>query len=277
MARICYDPTAWSKISHSKKALHRAAERIVHHAGGPVEVAIVLGSGLGAAVPGRIDGSEIPYAKLNAPKRTVPGHSGVAYAGTWAGKRVVAFAGRAHLYQGYAATDVAYFVDLAACAGARTIVLTNAAGALNPEYRRGDVMIISDHINVTGETPISCNAKSPFVNMVDAYAPHLRLLAHDRAGDVALREGVYIGVRGPHYETPAECEAFRRMGADAVGMSTVLETIAARAHGLDVLGLSLITNLAGPATDVSHEDVLEASQDGAERVAGLIEGVLAAL
>ena len=237
----------------------------------------MLGSGLSDVVPSRVDATAISYEKLGAPAGRVPGHPGVAYAGTWAGKRVVAFAGRAHLYQGCSAADVSFFVRLAAAAGARTIVLTNAAGALNPEYRRGDIMLIRDHVNLTGESPVARDAKQPFVNMVDAYAPHLRLVARERAESVALREGVYAGVRGPQYETPAECEAFRRMGADAVGMSTVLETIAARALGLDVLGLSLITNLAGPATDLSHEDVLEASKDGAERVARLIESVLIAL
>ena len=208
---------------------------------------------------------------------TVAGHPGVATVGTWAGKRVVAFAGRAHLYQGHKAHGVAFFVRLAAAAGAKTIVLTNAAGALNAEYRRGDLMLIRDHINLTGESPIARDAEAPFVNMVDAYAPHLRLLARERSETTALREGVYAGMRGPQYETPAECEALRGMGADAVGMSTVLETIAARALGLEVLGISLITNVASPTTEVSHEDVLAASQDGAERVAHLIESVLGAL
>ncbi len=240
-------------------------------------MAIVLGSGLSSAIPARIEGSAIGYKKLDAPRADVPGHPGVAYAGTWAGKRVVAFGGRAHLYQGHAPSDVSYFVELAAAAGARTIVLTNAAGALSADFKRGDIMLIRDHINFTGVSPNAATAKSPFVNMTDAYAPHLRSIARERADTIALREGVYLGVRGPQYETPAECEAFRRMGADAVGMSTVLETIAARALGLDVLGLSLITNVAGPATDLSHEDVLAASKDGAERVARLIEAVLGAL
>jgi purine-nucleoside phosphorylase len=255
----------------------RAARRIAKRAGGPIDVAIVLGSGLGAAVPARIDGSAIPFAKLDAPACSVAGHPGIAYAGTWSGKRVVAFAGRVHLYQGYDAHEVAYFVRLAASAGARTLVLTNAAGALNPAYARGDVMLIGDHINLTGASPIAPDAEKPFVNMVDAYAPHLRLLAHEHAAGIAIREGIYASVRGPQYETPAECEAIRRMGADAVGMSTVLEAIAARSLGLDVLGLSLITNVAGPTTDLSHDEVLVASEGGAERIARIIEGVLSAL
>ncbi len=245
-------------------------------AGGPVDVAIVLGSGLSESVLAKIDGTTIPYDKLHAPQTALAGHPGIARAGTWAGKRVVAFAGRAHLYQGHTPAAVTYFVRLAAASGARTVVLTNAAGGLNADYARGDVMLVRDHLNLTGETPLDGSLGDPFLNMRDAYAPHLRALAREvaRASDGALREGVYAGVRGPQYETAAECDALRRLGADAVGMSTVLETIAARSLGLDVLCLSLITNATSPEADVSHADVLEASRAGGERVATLIEGVL---
>jgi purine-nucleoside phosphorylase len=225
----------------------------------------------------RIGGAEIDYERLHAPARPLAGHPGAAYAGTWAGKRVVAFAGRAHLYQGFTPGEATYFVQLAAAAGAKTIVLTNAAGGLNPTYARGDVMLIADHINLTGATPLDGGLPNPFLSTVDAYTPHLRVLARTHAGDVPLREGVYAGVRGPQYETPAESEALRRLGADAVGMSTVLETLAARRLGLDVLGISLITNVIGPQHEVSHEDVLTASHEGSASVATVIEGVLAAL
>jgi purine-nucleoside phosphorylase len=225
----------------------------------------------------RISGVEVPYEKLHAPTRTLAGHPGVAYAGTLAGKRVVAFAGRAHLYQGHSPHDVAYFVRLAAAAGAKIVVLTNAAGGLNPAFARGDVMLIRDHINLTGASPIDRRAPDPFVNMIDAYSPRLRALARRCAGDLALREGVYAGLRGPHYETPAECEALRRIGADAVGMSTVLETIAARFFGMEVLGISLITNATGPAEDVSHADVLAASSAGTETIGALVEATLDSL
>jgi purine-nucleoside phosphorylase len=248
---------------------------VQRRAGGPIEVAIVLGSGLSDGVRARIDGVAIPYEKLHAPTTSLAGHPGVAFAGAWAGKRTLAFAGRAHLYQGHSAESVSYFVRLAAACGARTIVLTNAAGGLNPEYVRGDLMLIRDHINLTGATPLDGSLGDPFLNMRDAYAPHLRALAHATAGGATLREGVYAGVRGPQYETPAECEALRRLGADAVGMSTVLETIAARALGLDVLGISLITNATSPDADVSHAEVLEASRAGGELVATTIERILA--
>jgi purine-nucleoside phosphorylase len=246
-------------------------------AGGAIDVAIVLGSGLAEGARVRIDGVEIPYAKLRAPVSTLAGHPGVAYAGAWAGKRVVAFAGRAHLYQGHSAMEATYFVRLAAASGARTIVLTNAAGGLNAEYAAGDLMLIRDHMNLTGATPLDGTNADPFLDMSDAYASRLRDIARETALDVPLREGVYAGVRGPQYETPAEWEALRRMGADAVGMSTVLETIAARSLGAEVLGISLITNAAAAAESVSHADVLAASQAGSEKVALVIERFIATL
>jgi len=240
-------------------------------------VAIVLGSGLAPVVRDRIDGTEVEYERLHAPVRTLAGHPGIAIAGTWAGKRVVAFCGRAHLYQGYGTAEVTYFVRLAAAAGAKTIVLTNAAGGLNPSFARGDLMLIADHLNVTGATPLQAGIPNPFLSMLGGYAPHLRVLARAHAGEAPLREGVYAGVRGPQYETAAEAEALRRLGADAVGMSTVLETLAARALGLDVLGISLITNLIAPGVGVEHEDVLAASAGAAHHLAALIEGVLSEL
>jgi len=247
----------------------------VRRAGGTLDVAIVLGSGLSDAIVERIDGRDITYAKLHVPKMAVAGHPGIARVGLWNGKRVAAFAGRPHLYQGYDARDVTYLVQLAAASGAKTIVLTNAAGGLAPSFVRGDVMLIADHINLTGTTPLRRGAHDPFLDMTAAYAPHLRVLACHAAG-APLREGVYAGVRGPQYETPAEAELLRRLGADAVGMSTVLETIAARALGLDVLGISLITNGAGDSA-VTHADVLTASAAGAERIAGVLETVLGGL
>jgi purine-nucleoside phosphorylase len=139
-------------------------------------------------------------------------------------------------------------------------------------------MLIADHINLTGATPLeSTGSTDPFLDMTDAYAPHLRALARAHGGDVPLREGVYAGVRGPQYETPAEAEAIRRLGADAVGMSTVLETLAARSLGMEVLGLSLITNVLAGANGVSHGEVLAASRDGSGRIANVIEGILTAL
>ena len=241
-------------------------------------MAIVLGSGLAPAVLARIDGSDIAYAKLGAPEPRVPGHLGIARVGTWADRRVIAFAGRAHLYAGYSARAVTYLVRLAAAAGARTIVLTNAAGGLNANLAAGDVMIANDHLNLTGTSPIARDDDDPFLNMRDAYDPLLRATARTiELASGTIRDGVYAGVRGSQYETPAESEMLRRLGADAVGMSTVLETIAARRLGLAVLGLSLITNVIAPDRDVSHAGVLAASSDGSERIATIVDGVLHSL
>jgi purine-nucleoside phosphorylase len=259
-------------------SLARAAARLQRLAGGPLDVAIVLGSGLSDAVRARIEGETIPYAKLGLPRAAVSGHPGVAVAGQWAGKRVVAFAGRAHLYEGYSARAVAHAVRLAATAGARMIVLTNAAGGLNEEYACGDLMLVRDHINLTGTSPLAERHKpSSFINMSGAYAAHLRALAQAGSQHIALREGVYAGVSGPAYETPAEAAALRQLGADAVGMSLVIEAIAARAAGLEVLGISLIANAIGPESAVSHEEVLAAARAGGENIALVIEGVLGAL
>ncbi len=192
---------------------------------------------------------------------------------------MVAFAGRVHLYQGHDARAVTSLVRIAAACGARTIVLTNAAGGLNPDFAQGDLMLISDHINLTGATPLDGSRDAnPFLNMIDAYAPHLRALAREHAPpEIVLREGVYAGLRGPQYETLAEATALRRIGADAVGMSTVLETLAARALGLDVFGISAITNVIGPSIDVSHGDVLMRSRAAGAGIAHVLEGLLGAL
>ncbi len=246
-------------------------------AGGFIDVAVVAGSGLAGGIVARIDGGEIAYERLDAPEPGLPGHEGVAYAGAWAGKRVVAFAGRVHLYQGFTPYDVTYLVRLAAACGAKTLVLTNAAGSLDPSFERGDLMLIADQINLTGATPLEWASGASFVDMSNAYAPRLRRLARESAAGIDLREGVYAGLRGPQFETPAECQALRRLGAQAVGMSTVLETIAGRSFGLDVLGISAITNNAGAAAGGSHEDVLTVARAGAERIAQVVEGTLAAL
>ncbi len=242
------------------------------------DVAIVLGSGLADATLARIDGTDVPYRKLHAPKPRVPGHAGIARIGTWADKRVVAFAGRPHLYEGYDPHEVAFLVRLAAASGAHAVVITNAAGALSARFRTGDVVAISDHINLTGATPLAANDEHRFVVMADAYSADLRRLARGDGAGNGIGEAVYAGVRGPQYETLAEAEALRRLGAELVGMSTVLETIAARSLGLDVLGLSLVTNVIGAAGgDVAHEEVLAVAKRGSTHVADIIERVLARL
>jgi purine-nucleoside phosphorylase len=237
---------------------------------------VILGSGLSEAFATRADLDSIPYDRLpDSPHALLEGHPGVVRVGVWEGKRVALFLGRVHLYQGFSPNEVTYFVRLAAASQARTLILTNAAGGLGPTLRAGDLMVIADQINLTGAAPLLELSSEPFVDMVGAYSARLRALV---AGiEPSLREGVYAGVRGPYYETPAEARALRALGADAVGMSTVLETLAARALGLEVLGFSVIANAAIEAATVSHADVLSSARAGAERLAGIVERTLRAL
>jgi purine-nucleoside phosphorylase len=242
----------------------------------------VLGSGLAAAVEQRIEGKRIPYAKLGLPRASIAGHPGYALAGRWAGCDVLVFAGRVHLYQGYDARAVTAHVRLAAELGIATLVVTNAAGGLNPAFEPGDLMLLADQINLTGTSPIDPK-RDPrlFVDMNGAYAEHLRerVRAAARApshaaANSALREGIYAGLRGPAFETPAEAAFLRSAGADAVGMSTVLETIAARTYGLEVLGISVITNVLNAVAGPAHGEVLSVAAAASERLAEAIESAL---
>jgi purine-nucleoside phosphorylase len=268
-----------------RKRVAAAADFLREKAGGELDCAIVLGSGFGGTLRDRIGGVSVPYKKIDGmPEPTIPGHAGEAHIGMLHDKRVVAFSGRFHLYEGRDADDVIYPVVAAAHAGARTIILTNAAGGVNPEYRPGDLMLIVDHLNLTGQNPLVGEELPPgtnarFVDRGDAYAPQLRELARHMAAEyeIVLHDGVYAGLTGPTYETPAEARYLRTIGADAVGMSTVLETIAARALGRNVVGFSLITNVHGSGASTSHEEVLEAAGRSAENVARLVEGIVANL
>lgn len=268
-----------------RKKLDEAADLLRERAGGTLDAAIVLGSGFGGVLRDRIDATPLAYKKIaGMPEPTVPGHAGEALVGVLHGRRIVAFSGRFHLYEGYDPLEVIYPVAVAAHAGAKTIVLTNAAGAINTEYRAGDLMLIVDQLNLTGHSPLVGKLPFPgvkdrFVDMVDAYDPTICELARHIAAQYAItmHDGIYAGLIGPAYESPAEAKLWRSMGADAVGMSTVLETIAARALGLSVVGFSLITNvhLSGDAT--THAAIIAASQRGAADVARLIEGIVANL
>jgi purine-nucleoside phosphorylase len=266
-----------------RKRLEAAADYLRAKAGGGLDCAIVLGSGFGGVLRDRIDGATVSYRKIEGmPVPGVAGHAGEARIGTLHQRRVVAFSGRFHLYEGRATDEVIYPILTAAHAGARTIVLTNAAGGVNPDYRAGDLMLISDQINLTGTSPLIGEDLLPgqdarFIDMLDAYDPHLRELARHIAAEygIVMHDGVYAGLTGPAYETPAEARWLRTIGADAVGMSTVLETIAARALGCTVVGFSLITNVHGFGAATSHEEVLAASARSAENVARMIEGIVA--
>jgi purine-nucleoside phosphorylase len=248
------------------------------------ECGIVLGSGLDA-LAGAVDrDAALPYRAIpHFPQPGAAGHAGELVLGRLDGRPVVLLRGRAHLYEGYTAQQVALPVRVLAALGARVLVLTNAAGALNPAFRRGDLMLLADHINLTGANPLvgpNDDAAGPrFPDMSAAYDPALRAAAEaaGRAVEVEPRTGVYVGVLGPSYETPAEIRMLRTLGADAVGMSTVVEAIAARHAGLRVLGIAALTNTAGGGEPLSHEDVLAAAASLAPRFVRLVRGFVRGL
>jgi purine-nucleoside phosphorylase len=205
---------------------------------------------------------------------TAAGHGGRVLSIPVGARHALVLVGRIHAYEGHDLHHVVHPVRTACAAGARTVVLTNAAGGLRAEYRVGEPVLISDHLNLTARSPL---VGAQFVDLVDAYAPRLRALA--REIDPSLTEGVYAGLPGPHYETPAEIRMLRTLGADLVGMSTVHETIAARAAGAEVLGVSLVTNLAAGMTGqpLSHAEVLEAGRQSATRMGTLLAAVIGRL
>jgi purine-nucleoside phosphorylase len=241
------------------------------------DVALVMGSGwVPAADALGAPADEIPVTELPGfAEPGVPGHAGavrVVEAGT---KRALVFLGRTHLYEGRGVQPVVHGVRTAVAAGVKTVVLTNAAGGTRPEWQKvGDPVLISDHLNLTGHNPIT---GPTFVDMTEAYSPSLRSLVKDI--DPSLAEGVYAALPGPSYETPAEIRMLRTLGADLVGMSTVLETIAAREGGADVLGISLVTNIAAGLTGepLDHLEVLAAGRAAAERMGALLGKALRAL
>lgn len=215
------------------------------------EIGIVLGSGLGVLAEDIEDAVVIPYDQIPHMKcSTVMHHIGRFVCGTLAGKCVIAMQGRLHGYEGYTPQDIAYPIWLMRAIGVRTLITTNAAGAINPAYSVGDFCIMSDHINLTGGNPIVGHEPNDialrFVSMYNAYDPELRQLAKTIAAEseIAVHEGVYIGLLGPTFETAAEIRAFAAMGADTVAMSVIHEVIAARHVSMRVLGISLITNMA---------------------------------
>jgi purine-nucleoside phosphorylase len=243
-------------------------------------VLMTLGSGLGGLADGIADAVVIPNRDIGLPDPTVPGHAGRLVCGTLGGLEVLAQQGRVHLYEGVSVGTVTAGVEAAAMVGVETFVVTNAAGGLNASYQPGDLMLITDQLNLTGTSPLVGLAQPHFLDMAGAYDAALRQRAHavaERRGQ-RLHDGVYAGLVGPAFETPAEVAMLGTLGADAVGMSTVSEVIAARAHGLRVVGFSLITNVHRPGgTPTTHAEVLEASAEAGPRMAGVIGGLVEAL
>jgi purine-nucleoside phosphorylase len=242
-------------------------------------VGIVLGSGLGGLGDEVADPVAIPFADLPGwPAATAPGHAGRLVLGRLDGVPVALLQGRLHLYEGHPEGLVVQPVLLMGRLGARVVVLTNAAGGVNPDYAAGTIMAVTDHLNLTGRTPLlGPNADAigeRFPDMTNAWSVRLRglLRAAAEAEAVPLEEGVYAGLLGPSYETPAEVRMLRTLGADAVGMSTVLEAIAARWAGLEIVGLSLVTNPAAGYTGrpLSHAEVLAAGEEAAPRLTRVV-------
>jgi purine-nucleoside phosphorylase len=230
--------------------------------------AIILGSGLGGLSRAIEDPVRIPFAAIPGfPHVTVAGHEGVVILGTLGGREVVALSGRFHMYEGHSATLAAFPIRVFNALGVRELFVSNAAGGISPKLAVGDLMIISDHLNLTGASPLVGalqDGDMRFPDMTDAYDPRLRRLLRTVGEklEIKLREGVYAGLLGPSYETPAEVKMLRLLGADAVGMSTVPEVIMARALGMRVLGVSCITNAATGVTGaaLSHAEVLATTQ-----------------
>ncbi len=241
------------------------------------QTAIILGSGLNALVRDVTADQIVPYAEFTEiPRHSVPGHAGQFVLGQLGKTRVIFAQGRIHLYEGHTAKDITVSVRILAAADIKQLIITNAAGSANKDFAPGSWMMISDHINLTGTTPLL--GEPNFVDMTEAYSSQWRARFRDVAQTtgIILHEGIYAGLLGPQYETPAEVRMLRSLGADAIGMSTVLEIIQARALGMEVAGFSCLTNwAAGIGTDkLSHEDVLETGKGAAETLARLVRAAL---
>jgi purine-nucleoside phosphorylase len=263
-----------------------AADAVRARAGTLPTTAIVLGSGLGDFAGSLGDATSIKYSELpNWPVSSVPGHEGRLVIGTTQGHRVAALAGRCHLYEGFDGRTVTFATRALGLLGVKRLILTNAAGGVNTTFSQGALMVIDDHINLTGHNPLAGpnddRFGQRFPDMSAVYSPQLRRLADEAAkkSGVALAHGVYAAMLGPSYETPAEIRYLRTIGADAVGMSTVPEAIVARHMGIDVLGISCITNMAAgvlPAT-LDHAEVMATAQRVRGQFIALLEGIIGRL
>jgi purine-nucleoside phosphorylase len=267
------------KTEYSTKAAIQAAAAIRKRA--PTQqpkVGIILGSGLGGLSKSIADAVRIPFADIPGfPNATIAGHEGAVIVGSLGGREVVALSGRFHMYEGHPAALAAFPVRVFHALGALELFVSNAAGGISPKLAVGDLMMISDHLNLMGANPLVGEAQEGeirFPDMTDAYNPGLRWVLRTTAEKlgITLREGIYAGLLGPSYETPSEVKMLRMLGADAVGMSTVPEVIVARALGMRVAGVSCITNAAAGVTGsaLSHAEVLETTN----RVSGSFEALV---
>jgi purine-nucleoside phosphorylase len=263
-----------------------AAAAIRARCGEPPRIAIVLGSGLGDFADTLPDPVVVPYEMLpNWPRSTVVGHAGKLVVGTIAGRRVAALSGRVHAYEGHDLATVTFAVRVMGRLGVQQLILTNAAGGINTDFGQGALMLIEDHINLMGGNPlVGPNDErfgARFPDMTEVYSRRLRRIAGEAAvaAGAFLTHGVYAGLLGPSYETPAEIRFLRTAGADAVGMSTVPEAIVARHMGIEVLGISCITNMAAGVLDqpLVHDEVLETAKRVRGSFIALLEQIVARL
>lgn len=263
-----------------------AADHVLSRAGVTPKLAFILGSGLGAWADTIDEPQVIPYSEIPGfTASTVAGHAGNLVVGSVHGVPVVAMQGRVHAYEGIGLDSVVFGLRTMWQMGARTVVITNAAGGLNADWTPGDLMLIRDHVNMTGMSPLvghnDARFGPRFPDMTETWTPALAEVARAAASklDVTLREGVYVGVLGPAYETPAEVRLFGQLGGDAVGMSTVPEAIVARHMGMRILGISTITNLgsglSGAALD--HSEVQEVAASMRDRFMQLLDGIVAGI
>ncbi len=247
------------------------------------EIGLVLGSGLGVIADMVQDGVVIPYEDIpHFPVSTVEGHAGELLLGTVSGRHVLLMKGRFHMYEGYSVETVSFPIRVMKALGVKILLVTNAAGGINTSYNVGDLMLIKDHINFTFRNPLIGPNHSElgvrFPDMSEAYSRRLRDIAKTVASEQGqkLQEGVYIGLLGPSYETPAEIRMMRTLGADAVGMSTVAEVLVARHAGIEVLGFSCISNMAAGILDqpLSHQEVMETTERVKQTFLKLIVGII---
>jgi purine-nucleoside phosphorylase len=274
------DMTYIEEVDEAVAAVRKRAGDVVPDA------AIVLGSGLGDFAGQLKDAVSIPYGDLpHWPAAKVIGHEGRLVIGALGGKRVAALSGRAHFYEGHDLRTVSFATRVIGRLGVKTLILTNAAGGVNVNLTPGMLMVMDDHINLLGSNPLvgpnEAAFGARFPDMTEVYSKRLRALADTVAQAQGLRigHGVYVAVHGPSYETPAEIRAFRTMGADAVGMSTVPEAIVARHMGVEVLGISCITNAAAGVLPqpLNHSEVMDVAQQVRGAFAALLEGIIAGL
>jgi purine-nucleoside phosphorylase len=266
--------------------VNEAAEWLRGHGFGGGHVGLVLGSGLGPFADAMTDAFSVNYADIpHFPASSVIGHAGRLVGGTVRGRHVIALSGRAHYYEGHDLRTVTFAVRVLSRLGIRTLVLTNAAGGINTAFTEGALMVIDDHINGMGSNPLmgphDDRLGARFPDMTEVYSRRLRAIAEDAAREhgLSLQHGVYLAVHGPSYETPAEIRAFRVLGADAVGMSTVPEAIVARQMSMEVLGISCITNMAAGVLPqaLNHEEVMATTRRVRGEFSALLEGIIGRL